>query len=885
MGRSAKLHKRVVGLPLLPICLPGSSSSSQKKTKSNSNPSSNSAASSSSQPQAAAAQAKKKANLKSKAKGGKSEGLVLGGADYKTEEEEEALGEFFQNVKEGKWRQGRDMANGHPKEPRSSGAGSTLQAYSFDTHAGYKILQLADTPCGRNPSQIRCSPFTQAMDRRKRQGQKIYDAPEIPGLVSFGRSPPPLSSPKVHIGFHVDNITVNNSLPRNDKAFQILLDNIAIDAVHNSEERYDAPKCHPETRKAVQQEILSWITHGDEDSEPKKILWLTGPAGTGKTAIMGSIADTCDEEGLLAGSFFYASFTGSEKRCSKRYLVATLTYHLIQALGDDLPLRHAILAAIQRDPLVFKRQLRDQFRIVLLKPFNESLHQFDPSVLPKVFILDGLDEVETSNSRQLDQYEARLVNEKDQEDILSALLFAANDKFFPFRIIIASRSERVIRAFFSSEAVHITREIFLDEKYNPSQDIALYLKANFTDIRRRYKLPSSWPVEWDIGTLVGDASGQFIYAATVIRFLKAGKHPNPKAILATILDWRSKYTMVDALTPLDALYTRILMSSPDPHLAVRWIGTFCENRQWGFSNTPALFVDQILQDFEGHADYLLENLTSLVWVPRVEDRYQLPYHTHHKSLSDFLQAGGRQNPFYEDYVYGRDVFVAERFLRVWLDKSPVVQLAEPDLQIFIHNFFLIHFSASLHYDMDKCDVIWWLHYAFAAFPEDEKPFQFRRCINTWFALIHARSGCINLSLRCEALCVHWRSNILRLCRKLGWKGIIEIDLLREHMFYRENRRWGSYLSPYLSFQPWPVDEPVDEAWDLTVQATTTLYTVDEDYQMAYKFARAMHLYLSSSEKAELLKMGDASLPSALEKVRCDLRLRSRKRQFQCHWRW
>ena len=55
-----------------------------------------------------------------------------------------------------------------------------------------------------------------------------------------------------------------------------------------------------------------------------KILHLTGPAGTGKTAIAGSIADTCDEEGLLAGSFFFASFVASETRRSKRCLVATL---------------------------------------------------------------------------------------------------------------------------------------------------------------------------------------------------------------------------------------------------------------------------------------------------------------------------------------------------------------------------------------------------------------------------------------------------------------------------------------------------------------------------------------------------------------------------------
>ncbi|TEB30689.1 hypothetical protein FA13DRAFT_1733552 [Coprinellus micaceus] len=117
--------------------------------------------------------------------------------------------------------------------------------------------------------------------------------------------------------FNIGSLTITGTEMRKDP-FQHLYDNIAIDAVHNSAGRYDAPKCHEDTRKAVQEEIHGQIQEGDDDAEPKKILWLTGPAGTGKTAIAGSIADTCDEEGLLAGSFFFASFLASETRRSKR---------------------------------------------------------------------------------------------------------------------------------------------------------------------------------------------------------------------------------------------------------------------------------------------------------------------------------------------------------------------------------------------------------------------------------------------------------------------------------------------------------------------------------------------------------------------------------------
>jgi hypothetical protein len=444
---------------------------------------------------------------------------------------------------------------------------------------------------------------------------------------------------------------------------------IAEDSAHNSADRHNAPKCHQDTRKAVQGEIHGWIKDGDDDAEPVKILHLTGPAGTGKTAIAGSIADTCDERGLLAGSFFFASFTASETRRSKRYLVATLTYHLIFLLNDNHPLRCAILLAVQKDPSIFKRRLKDQFKFLLVKPFSNTRHQFDTSTLPKVFIIDGLDEAEGAHSRQpgRDAHEVRLENEADQTEILDALLYATNSSTFPFRIIVASRPERVIETFFRDHANHVTRKVFLDDKYDPDSDISLFLKAKFVEIRRRYRLPASWPSEPDIQGLVDNASGQFIYAATVVRFLQSGKLPNPKALLCRLLDrGTAKPSELGALAPLDLLYTRILESSPDPLLAVQWFWVINYVSEW---EEGALFVKQLLEDDDGQAEYLLENLASLVSIPPIEDQSQSGYHFYHKSFLDFLSDRSRCGEGLDCAFVAGERLLVERCVKIVLSTS------------------------------------------------------------------------------------------------------------------------------------------------------------------------------------------------------------------------
>lgn len=151
-----------------------------------------------------------------------------------------------------------------------------------------------------------------------------------------------------------------------------LHDNITIGAVHNSEERCDAPKCRPETRIAVQQEIIGWITYGENDDQPKKILWISSPAGTGKTGIAGSVAELCKEKGLLAASFFFSSFSGSRERRSKRRLVTTIAYQLLQHRSLHEVGRRTLLA-IDKNPALFHVRLKDQLEELILMPIRRLM--------------------------------------------------------------------------------------------------------------------------------------------------------------------------------------------------------------------------------------------------------------------------------------------------------------------------------------------------------------------------------------------------------------------------------------------------------------------------------------------------------------------------------
>ncbi|TEB27796.1 hypothetical protein FA13DRAFT_1776319 [Coprinellus micaceus] len=587
----------------------------------------------------------------------------------------------------------------------------------------------------------------------------------------------PLSAPSIVGNNHVRNVAgdYHDNSTTNVKNIHIsdsgrnemgpLLEHVAHGALHDSAERGpDAPKCHPETRIAVQKDIISWIRHGEEEDTPKRILWLSGPAGSGKTAIAGTIADECYKQGLLAATFFFSAFAGSANRRWKRPLIPTLLYGLLQH-GSIVGFKDEVLAVIQRDPMVFEKHLDQQLDALILKPLRNIAGLSNHQDWPSVIIVDGLDECQgDGESDARSGRDAQVSGSNAQKEILSALSRASADPAFPFRIIIASRPEQVIRHFFSTFP-DFTLNIFLDDKYDPDADIRLFLEAMFSDIRRRYSLPWNWVSQEVVDRLVREASGQFIYAATVIRFLDNPRLGPPQQLLTQLLEWRS---LDDSkpFAPLDALYSRILRTSPVPMLSVKWL-SFIHDYNTNVEELR-LYLKPLLESYPGQTEYVLGTLTSLVGFVDAEGE---PYFRfYHKSLLDFLEDPRRSSDLHVSRE-SLNHFVMDLYHQI-LGRRPLANadpLTNPPSQVFLNKFCTFlggYLDPYRRYT--SADVEWWL----ANLHTLTKDF---REIPLMFGDIHKKCKWY----RCLPGCCVWRKGIVRYCREHGWRVPSAKETLRD----------------------------------------------------------------------------------------------------------
>ncbi|RXW19804.1 hypothetical protein EST38_g6043, partial [Candolleomyces aberdarensis] len=516
--------------------------------------------------------------------------------------------------------------------------------------------------------------------------------------------------------FSIDqlNVTVPPPSPGLSNALAELESHVATGAMHDSAERCDAPKCHAETRVALQSDLFSWITEGDIDSEPQKIRWVTGPAGTGKTAVMGSLAYTCEKKGMLAASFFFASWSNSILRRLKTAFIPTLAHQLAQ---HSPAFRSALESVIDKNPIVFKKTLDTQMKMLILEPLRSIKAQSDRSQWPRAIVIDGVHECEAEQYHTPKAPVRERTKEDDQEEILHALHEAAMDPAFPFRIVVASRPERVFREFFDPQRFETSGidapdevarllgsfapSIDLHEHYNANDDITLYLRAKFNEIRRRHNLRLPWPLPSVMRLLVDQASDQFIYATTVLRFLTDSRLGDPQTLLEVVLAVRVTNLVQGSGNPflhLDALYIHILESSPNPPLAAQWIWivynciqrplelagpysisshAFNQERQ----RPAAIHINQWLRLLDGGAEHLFGTLHSLLKVPSPKDIDE-PYSLYHKSLLDFLRDPQRCGHLYVEEDERR-AFFWDRYLRVCDSKPTVFSSINVALMLFI----------------------------------------------------------------------------------------------------------------------------------------------------------------------------------------------------------
>ena len=154
-------------------------------------------------------------------------------------------------------------------------------------------------------------------------------------------------------------------------------------AAHDSAQ--NAPECHPDTRKTIIGDIMSWI---EVTSRTSSVLWFNGPAGAGKTAIAQSLCKRCAAAQWLAGSFFFSRHAPG--RSNAEFLFPTISFALSLAIPDVGKIIDTVVA---NNPSIPTKALA--LEIQLQKLILEPLPQVsDESKQPIVIIIDGLDECE-----------------------------------------------------------------------------------------------------------------------------------------------------------------------------------------------------------------------------------------------------------------------------------------------------------------------------------------------------------------------------------------------------------------------------------------------------------------------------------------------------------
>ncbi|TFK27246.1 hypothetical protein FA15DRAFT_635958 [Coprinopsis marcescibilis] len=401
----------------------------------------------------------------------------------------------------------------------------------------------------------------------------------------------------------------------------------ASSASHDSQERYPPQKCHIETRGQALHHILTWARLPRQDRR-KSVYWLYAPAGMGKTAIAQSVAEQCEELGLLGATFFFFRLDASRNRAEK--LVASIAVHLCESLPD---LKPHVEQVILSTPTILTKSLPTQLQKLIVEP----LKKVPQPEGDRIVIIDGLDECIGPDPKEVDPA-------KEQRLVLE-MIDTLQSFDLPLAFLIVSRPESWIKHGFKAlpRLLNATEAVDLYDISNGNQDIEIYLRSEFTRIREGSEISSQWPSDKDILDLIKRASGQFIYATTVIRYVD-NPWSSPKDRLKTIL---ASETPPDhnPLETLDTLYLTILQQSPNHELTREVLSLLIFSQVLLSNNGRSRGIQSSQTDICQHMfnlpPYALRGLHSLV---RTEgNASNNPFY--HTTFAEFLQSKHRSKQF------------------------------------------------------------------------------------------------------------------------------------------------------------------------------------------------------------------------------------------------
>jgi hypothetical protein len=337
-------------------------------------------------------------------------------------------------------------------------------------------------------------------------------------------------------------------------------------------------------------------------------------AGTGKSTIAQTIAESLFADGRLGASFFCSRDFGD--RSNLHFIFPTLAVQLARRYTE---FRSIFVPLVRSDPGIVYESLCDQMNKLIVQPLKELS-------ISTVIVIDALDECK---------------DEEPASAILSVLGQFVS-QIPKVKIFVTGRPEPRIREGFRLPLLAQLTDVFVlheVESGRVNSDIRLFFKHRFSELARRRRGLDDWPTEGQLDQLCDRAAGLFVYAVATIRSIDH-KNNSPRKQLdrllqspeSSVFEGKTKFT---ENTTLDSLYTSILEEAfgdnyPEDDPKVRSVigAVILAANPLSPSAIATLLGFDVEEVFP-----LLSSVHSLLMLQEDVDQPVLPFH---KSFPDFI---------------------------------------------------------------------------------------------------------------------------------------------------------------------------------------------------------------------------------------------------------
>ena len=290
--------------------------------------------------------------------------------------------------------------------------------------------------------------------------------------------------------------------------------------------------CLENTRCNVIDDVFKWIS--DDSSKAKKVLWVYGLAGTGKSTLSTTIAQTMRRRHRL-GAFFF--FNRDIRQRNFATLIRTLAYQLAVF---DTRFGDAISRAVKNNNNIAMMPLVFQFETLLSA---NALKSVKWSGGPIVLIIDALDECGSEAERKI---------------LMQALSTGLSNLPSFMRIMVVSRPEPDIQYALGSHLDLRPYPLDIDSAIN-KHDVLWFIRHRLEEIRKKCGcLGDQWPGDDKITSLANRAGGLFIWASTACLYIEDGY---PSRRLSVLVNKQPDRNSSEPFAQLDSLYKTSLQSA------------------------------------------------------------------------------------------------------------------------------------------------------------------------------------------------------------------------------------------------------------------------------------------------------------------------------------